>query len=75
MGFDPVWFGVVVVSLIELGQISPPLGLNVFTLSGISGIPAPKIFRAAVPYMICIVLLLAALVAFPQIATWLPSTM
>lgn len=75
MGFDLVWFGVVVVSLIELGAISPPLGMNVFTLSGISGIPAPKIFKAAVPYMICIVLLIVTLVAFPQIATWLPSTM
>lgn len=75
LGFDLVWFGVVVVSLIELGAISPPLGLNVFTLSGISGIPAPKIFRAAVPYMICIVLLIVILVAFPSLATWLPSTM
>ena len=75
LGFDPVWFGVVVVSLIELGAISPPLGLNVFTLAGISNIPAPKIFKAAVPYMICIVALIVLLVAFPQLATWLPNTM
>lgn len=75
LGFDLVWFGVVVVSLIELGAISPPLGLNVFTLSGISGIPSPKIFKAAVPYMICIVALIGILVVFPQLATWLPSTM
>lgn len=75
MGFDLVWFGVIVVSLIELGAITPPLGLNVFTLSGISGIPSTKIFKASVPYIICIIALVCILVAFPSIVTWLPSTM
>lgn len=75
LGFDPVWFGVIVVSLIELGAISPPLGLNVFTLSGISGVPSTKIFKGAVPYMIAILALIVILVFFPQLATWLPSTM
>lgn len=75
LGFDGVWFGVVIVSLIELGAISPPLGLNVFTLSGITGIPATKIFKASVPYMICILALVVLLVAFPQMATFIPNTM
>ncbi|MCI8537227.1 MAG: TRAP transporter large permease subunit [Oscillospiraceae bacterium] len=75
LGFDGVWFGVVIVSLIELGAISPPLGLNVFTLSGITNIPATKIFKAAVPYMICIVILVILLLIFPQMATFIPNTM
>ncbi len=75
LGFDGVWFGVIVVSLIELGAITPPLGLNVFTLAGISNIPATKIFKACVPYIICICVLVVILLVFPQLATFLPSTM
>lgn len=75
LGFDGVWFGVVIVSLIELGAISPPLGLNVFTLAGITNIPATKIFKSAVPYMICIVILVVLLLLFPQMATFIPNTM
>ena len=75
LGFDGVWFGVIIVSLIELGAISPPLGLNVFTLSGITGIPATKIFKSAVPYMACIIALVILLVIFPQLATFIPNTM
>lgn len=75
LGFDGLWFGVIIVSLIELGAISPPLGMNVFTLSGITNIPATKIFKASVPYMICILILIAILVAFPQLATIIPYSM
>lgn len=75
LGFSGVWFGVVVVSLIELGAITPPLGLNVFTLAGITGVPATKIFKNVVPYIVCIVVLIALLLAFPQMATFIPSTM
>ena len=74
-GFSPLWFGVLVVSLIELGQITPPLGMNVFSLAGVTGIPSEKIFRGCVPYMIAIVIFIVALVIVPQLATWLPSTM
>lgn len=75
LGFDGLWFGVVIVSLIELGAISPPLGMNVFTLSGITGIPATKIFKSAVPYMICIAALVVLLVIFPQMVTIIPYSM
>lgn len=74
-GFSPLWFGVIVVSLIELGQITPPLGMNVFSLSGVTGIPSEKIFRGCLPYIISIVIFIVLLVAFPTLTTWLPGTM
>lgn len=74
-GFSPLWFGVLVVSLIELGQITPPLGMNVFSLAGVTGIPSEKIFKGCVPYIIAIVIFVVLLVIVPQLATWLPGTM
>lgn len=75
LGFDPVWFGVCVVLLMEMGQITPPVGVNVFAMSSVAkGIEMSTIFRSIVPYFTCMVLLLILLVFFPDIALWLPKT-
>lgn len=74
LGFDPVWFGVVVVILMEMGQITPPVGVNVFALSSIAkDVPMQTIFRGIVPFFLCMVVCIALLVLFPQIALYLPN--
>lgn len=74
LGFDPVWFGVVVVILMEMGQITPPVGINVFALSTVAtDVPMGSIFRHIVPYFLCMLGMVFLLLAFPGLATWLPS--
>ena len=75
LGTDPVWFGVVIVMLMALGSITPPVGVVVFILSGVSKIPVLKLFKGCLPFIITEVLVVLLLCIFPQIVTWLPSTM
>ncbi len=76
LGFDPVWFGIIVVMVVELGLITPPIGMNVFVIKGIAkDVPLESIFRGVMPFVAAQIILIAILVAFPQIALWLPSTM
>ena len=75
-GFDLIWFGVVVTILIELGQITPPVGLNLFTIHGISGgAKFSEVVSGSTPYVLLMLLCLAMLIVWPEIATWLPETM
>ena len=76
LGFDPVWFGVVVVILMEAGQITPPVGINVFALSSVAtDIPMSSIFRRIIPFFFAMMFLVFLLAVFPQIALWLPSVL
>ncbi len=76
LGYDPVWFGIIMVMVVELGLITPPIGMNVFVIKGITkDIPLETIFRGVTPFIIAQIVLIAILVAFPSIALWLPSTM
>ena len=75
LGFDPIWYGVMVVILIEMGLVTPPVGMDAFVLSGITGIPLGTVFRGAVPFLIAVVICIVLLAIFPQIALFLPSTM
>ena len=73
-GFDPIWFGVIVTINMEIGLIHPPVGLNIFVIQGIAPeIPLSKILWGTLPYVILMMLQIAILCIFPQIATWLPS--
>ena len=73
-GFDPIWFGVVLTINMELGLITPPVGLNLFVINGISpDIKLTTILRGALPFMLCMVLAILILCVFPEIATWLPT--
>ena len=68
-GFDPIWYGVVVVVLIELGLITPPVGFNLFVIHGVSGgRPMAEIMRGSFPYMLMMLLMIVILYLFPQIA-------
>ena len=76
LGFDPVWFGVIVVILMEAGQITPPVGINVFALSSVAtDVPMAGIFRRVVPFFLAMLMLVFLLTVFPQIALWLPSVL
>ncbi len=76
LGFDPVWFGVIVVMVVELGLITPPVGMNVFIIKGMApDVPLSRIYAGVLPFVVAEVFLIALLVVFPGLATWLPGTM
>jgi C4-dicarboxylate transporter, DctM subunit len=76
LGYDPVWFGIIVVMVVELGLITPPIGMNVFVIKGMAkDVPLETIFRGVTPFIVAQIILILALIAFPGIALWLPSTM
>jgi C4-dicarboxylate transporter, DctM subunit len=75
MGFDPIWFGVIMVILMEMAGITPPFGFSVFVLSGVTKIPAAKIFKGAWPFVVAEVVCIVILVAFPAIALLIPGGM
>lgn len=75
-GFDPVWFGVIVVIMVELGVVTPPIGVNVFAIASIAkDVPMYAIFRGVLPFWLAFLLLVALLVAFPELCLFLPSLM
>ncbi len=75
LGFDPVWFGVIVIVVAEVGLVTPPVGLNVFVVSRYAKRPLQEIFAGVWPHVFSHLLLLAVLVAFPSIILWLPAQM
>ena len=75
-GFDPIWFGVILTINMELGLITPPVGLNLFVINGICpDVRLPTILRGAFPFMICMIVAIVILCVFPEIATWLPQAL
>jgi len=76
LGFDPIWFGVVMVIVLEMGLISPPVGVNVFVVKGIAAdVPMGRIFAGILPFWLAMGVCLAVLILFPQIALFLPNSM
>jgi tripartite ATP-independent transporter DctM subunit len=76
LGYDPIWFGVIVVKLIEIGMITPPVGLNLFVVKGtVPDVPLETIIRQSIPFVLTDFLTLALLIAFPQIILVLPNMM
>jgi C4-dicarboxylate transporter DctM subunit len=75
LGFDPIWFGVIVVIVMEIGMVTPPIGLDVFILGGITDTPVGTIFRGVWPFCIAGIICVVILAIFPQIALFIPSMM
>ena len=74
LGYNLIWFGVIIVVVTQMGVISPPVGVNVYVVSGIErGLPLQTVFKGSLPFLVCLVVAAAILVAFPQISLWLPS--
>lgn len=76
LGFDPVWFGVLIVMIVQIGLISPPVGMNLFVLNSLlPNVGLGKIFRGCWPFVLVMMFVLGLLIAFPQLSLWLPSLM
>ena len=76
LGFDPIWFGVIIVVTVQIGLVSPPVGLNVFVIAGMArDVPMPKIFRGIMPFLAAMIVLLVLLTIWPDLALILPRHM
>ena len=73
LGYDGVWFAILVVKMIEIGMVTPPVGINVFVVSGASGAPIEQAFRGVLPFVLLDLAFVGALIAFPEVVLWLPS--
>jgi tripartite ATP-independent transporter DctM subunit len=74
-GFDPIWFGVFIVVTIELSNITPPVGFNLFVIQGMTGEPQARVAMAALPFCALLLALIVLMTVWPQIALWLPAMM
>jgi TRAP-type C4-dicarboxylate transport system permease large subunit len=76
LGFDPLWFGILVVIVVQIGMISPPVGMNIFVVKNLlNHISIGTLFRGVMPFNVALVILLAVILAFPGLATYLPGLM
>ena len=75
VGFDPLWLGIFIVIMMALGSITPPIGMVVFIVSGLTKVEVPRLFKACVPFIIGDLLVVLILCLFPQLATFIPSLM
>jgi TRAP-type C4-dicarboxylate transport system permease large subunit len=76
LGYDPIWFGVIMVIVLEMGLIDPPVGINVFIVKGlVPDVPMSEIFAGIVPFWFAMMFCIAILIAFPDIALLIPNTM
>jgi len=76
LGFNPVWFGVIAVLMMEAGLLTPPMGLNVFTVAGVArDVPLESIYRGILPFLLSIFVVVVIIILFPQLAIFLPNMM
>jgi tripartite ATP-independent transporter DctM subunit len=75
LGFDPIWFGVIMIVVGEVGMVTPPVGLNAFVVARYSSRPLAEVFVGVWPHVVAHLILIAILVAVPQLVLWLPSRM
>jgi len=68
MGFDPIWYGVIVTRVIQIGLMTPPIGMDVFTFSGVMGFKTGAVFKGVTPFVISDIVHLALLLAIPQLS-------
>lgn len=74
LGYDPIWFGVIIVMVVAAGVITPPVGMNVFIIKGVAkDVPLETIFKGVWPFLLALVACIAVLIIFPQLATFLPN--
>ena len=75
LGINPIWYGVLLTINLELAMITPPVGMNLFTIKAVTRAPMAEIIRGSLPYALLMILCLALVMIWPQIALWLPGTM
>ena len=72
-GFDLIWFGIFIVLLVEIAEVTPPVGFNLFVLQNMTGKDSNTIARAAIPFFVCLVICIALITVFPAIVTSVPD--
>jgi tripartite ATP-independent transporter DctM subunit len=76
LGYDPLWFGVIIVLVVQIGLISPPVGMNIFVVKSLlRNVTIMTVFRGVTPFVVALVAMMGIMIAFPWLATWLPSFM
>ncbi|MGA0795912.1 MAG: TRAP transporter large permease [Quisquiliibacterium sp.] len=75
LGINPIWYGVLLVINLELAQITPPVGMNLFTIKAITRAPMGEIVRGSAPYVLLMIAVMGLVILWPQLALWLPGTM
>jgi C4-dicarboxylate transporter, DctM subunit len=73
LGYDPVWFGIILAVVTMIGVVIPPLGINVFVVAGVTKEPINKIYRGVYPYVIGMTICLFIFLLFPELSLWLPN--
>ena len=74
LGIDPIHLGIIMVVNMEIGMITPPVGLNLFVTSGVAGMPVMSVVRAALPFLAVLFVFLILVTYVPALSTWLPTT-
>jgi C4-dicarboxylate transporter DctM subunit len=74
-GFDQVWFGIFLVIVVEMSQITPPVGFNLFVVQGLTGAPIGRIAKASFPFFLIMLAMVALIAAIPEVVTFLPRSM
>ena len=72
-GFDLIWFGIFIVLLVEIAEVTPPVGFNLFVLQNMTGKDSNTIARASIPFFVCLVICIGIITVFPDVVTWLPD--
>ena len=75
LNVDPIWFGILVTVMCEAALITPPVGINAYTMAGATGVPLETVFRGAIPFVIMMLVGVTIIYLVPDIALWLPSLM
>jgi TRAP-type C4-dicarboxylate transport system permease large subunit len=80
LGYDPIWFGIIIVMVTEMGVITPPVGINVYVVFGVAGsvignVPLESIFKGILPFLLAVIVGAVILIVFPQIILFLPNLM
>ena len=75
LGIDPIWYGILLVINLEIAMITPPVGMNLFTVKAITNAKMAPIIKGSVPYVLLMALVLTLILFVPELATWLPTTM
>lgn len=76
LGYDPIWFGILLVKLIEVGVVTPPVGLNCYVVNGIRpDIPLENVFKGVVPFLLGEVIIIGAIILFSELVMFLPNLM
>lgn len=75
LGIDPLWFGIYMVTIVEIGMIVPPVGMNLFVIQGVGQVKLPIVIRGILPFVLADLVRVGLLIGFPQIVLWLPSLM